>query len=117
MLSVDGFPRVLLYRDPVDMRKSIDGLSFLVIDGMARSPGDGTLFVFCNRQRDKVKMLYWDRNGFCLWYKRLEKERFKIPAIEGASCTLSASCLRWLMDGLDISKTQGFKPLHYQQFC
>ena len=117
MLSIDGCPRVLLYRDAVDMRKSIDGLSFLVASGMALRPGDGTVYVFCNRQRDKVKILYWDRNGFCLWYKRLEKQRFKIPVIEGDSCELSATCLRWLMDGLDISKIQGFKPLKYQHFC
>lgn len=117
MLNVSNYPRILMCRDPVDMRKSIDGLSFLVTGDLVCDPGDGTVYVFFNRSRDKLKLLYWDRNGFCLWYKRLERERFKIPTINGVSCELSSESLRWLMDGLDVSKTQGFKPLKYQHFC
>jgi len=70
---------VYLYRDPVDMRKSIDGLAAIVECEIEQSPFESSLFVFCNRQRDKVKLLYWERNGFVLWYKRLEKQRFKWP--------------------------------------
>lgn len=117
MLSVGNYPRILMCREAVDMRKSIDSLSFLVSDALVSDPGDGTVYVFFNRARDKLKLLYWDQNGFCLWYKRLEKERFKIPVIEGDSCELSAASLRWLMDGLDISKIQGFAPQKYQVFC
>ncbi len=95
MLNISFYPRVLLHRDPVDMRKSIDGLSFLVVDGLNADPADGTVYVFFNRQRDKLKLLYWDRNGFCLWYKRLEKERFKIPTIAGSAFELSPENLRW----------------------
>jgi transposase len=68
-----------VYHDPVDMRKSIDGLAAIVELELERSPFAPALFVFCNRQRDKVKLLYWERNGFVLWYKRLEKQRFKWP--------------------------------------
>lgn len=117
MLSIGNYPRIVMCRDAVDMRKSIDGLSFLVTGDLVFDPGDGTVYVFFNRARDKLKLLYWDRNGFCLWYKRLERERFKIPTISGASCELSSESLRWLMDGLDMSKIQGFKPLKYQHFC
>jgi transposase len=108
------FP-VLLYNQPVDMRKSIDGLMLLVVDTLSSDPGNGTIYVFWNRSRDKLKLLYWDKNGFCLWYKRLEKERFTIPVTD-APLTLSADSFRWLLDGLDIRKIEGFKPLKYQCF-
>ncbi|MGO1659492.1 MAG: IS66 family insertion sequence element accessory protein TnpB [Marinobacter sp.] len=65
---------VHLCREPVDMRKSIDGLSLLVQEAMALNPFDEEAFVFSNRQSDKVKVLAWERNGFVLWYKRLERE-------------------------------------------
>lgn len=62
---------VYLYAELVDMRKSIDGLSILVEQEMALSPMDDALFVFCNRGRDKIKLLCWENNGFIVWYKRL----------------------------------------------
>ena len=114
MLEVSG--RVLFYRDAVDMRKSIDGLAVIVAES-ANQPGDGSIYVFCNKSRDKVKLLYWDRNGFCLWYKRLEKQRFKIPQICGDNIQLKPEEFRWLMDGLDISKMKGFKRLEYSRYC
>src|SRR5262249_40484307 len=67
---------VYLYRGVVDMRKSIDGLSAIVEQELGLSPFAAKLFVFCNRRRDKIKVLYWERAGFVLWYKRLEKQRF-----------------------------------------
>lgn len=72
---------VYLYPDFVDMRKSIDGLAALVEQETDQSPFFAMIFVFCNRQRDKVKLLYWECNGFVLWYKRLEKFRFKWPVL------------------------------------
>ena len=70
---------VYIHRDPVDFRKSINGLSLIVEESMGLSPFASALFVFCNRKRDKLKVLYWDNSGFCLWYKRLEQEKFKWP--------------------------------------
>ena len=74
-------PIIYLYRDPVDFRKAANGLALIVEQQMELSPFSETLFVFCNKTGDKVKILtvYWDKTGFCLWYKRLEKERFKWP--------------------------------------
>ena len=63
-------PAIYLYKQPVDFRKSINGLSAIVEAEMDRSPFSGAVFVFCNRRRDKVRALYWDKTGFCLWYKR-----------------------------------------------
>ena len=71
-----GDVEVYLCCDIVDMRKSINGLSAIVEQELEVSPFSTHLFVFCNRRRDKIKILYWERSGFVLWYKRLEKQRF-----------------------------------------
>ena len=73
--------RAYICRDPVDMRKAIDGLSYLVEPLLAQKPASGNLFVFVARDRSKVKILYWDRTGFALWYKRLERGRFPAPLL------------------------------------
>ena len=70
-------PAVYLCVEPVDFRKAIQGLSLLVEQELELNPFEATLFVFINRRRDKLKILYWEKNGFCLWYKRLEKQRYK----------------------------------------
>ena len=96
---------VYLYAEPVDMRKSIDGLSILVEQEMALSPMDDALFVFCNRGRDKIKLLCWEKNGFIVWYKRLEKQRFRWPKA-GDTQSLTGQELNWLLDGFDIFNNQ-----------
>ena len=72
-------PAIYLHKQSVDFRKSINGLCVIVEEHMRLSAFSGALFVFCNRQRDKVKVLYWDQTGFCLWYKCLAKDTFKWP--------------------------------------
>ena len=105
---------VYLCREPVDMRKSINGLSLLVQEAMELNPFDEAVFVFCNRLRDKVKILAWERNGFVLWYKRLERERFKWPDTEGDDVmNLSGQQLNWLLDGYDIARMQPHKTLFF----
>ena len=79
MIPPDTNTELYLYAEFVDMRKSMDGLATLIEQETELSPFDCKLFVFCNRRRDKIKLLYWERNGFVLWYKRLEKLRFKWP--------------------------------------
>ena len=74
---------VFLCRKPVDMRKSINGLSILVEQELDLDPFTASLFVFCNRKRDKIKVLYFERSGFVLWYKRLEKARFPWLGVRG----------------------------------
>jgi len=106
---------IMLYNKVVDMRKSIDGLSIIVSDVLSLNPADGSIYIFCNKKYDKLKMLYWDKNGFTLLYKRLEKERFKIPNLLSVR-SITYDQLRWLFDGLDIDKTTGFKPLKYTAF-
>lgn len=94
---------IYLHRDVVDFRKSINGLSVIVDEAMGLSPFDSGIFVFCNRRRDKLKVLYWDSTGFALWYKRLEKDRFKWPhKISDATITLTAEQWDWLLRGLNF---------------
>lgn len=102
MRPAEGVP-VYLCRDVVDMRKSINGLSILVEQGLGLDPFGPQLFVFCNRKRDKVKILYWERTGFVLWYKRLEKHRFAWtpPGVEDV-VPLTGRELNWLLDGIDV---------------
>lgn len=79
MQSLDRFSEVYLHRDPVDMRKSINGLSLIVLEEMKLSFDLDRLFVFVSRCGKRLKLIYWDQTGFALWYKRLEKQRFKWP--------------------------------------
>lgn len=103
---------VFLYLGHVDFRKSINGLIVVVEQHLALSPFSDALFVFCNKKRDKLKILYWDKTGFALWYKRLEKHRFKWPnEAELSHMRLSEQQLNWLLSGFDII---GHQPLHYQ---
>lgn len=106
---------IFLYKEYVDMRKSINGLSLLVENALDQDPFSDKLFVFCNKKRDKIKMLYWERNGFVLWYKRLEKQRFKWPKqFSDDVVTLSGQEINWLLDGIDLSKLTPHQKLNYQ---
>lgn len=103
--------RVLLASGTTDLRKSIDGLAALVQESLGVSPFAPTLFVFCNRGRDKLKMLYWDLNGFWLFYRRLERGRFQWPVSKDPAVTISVRELRWLLDGLSLSQHQAHLPV------
>ena len=102
--------QILVYLEPVDMRKSIDVLAAIVELELELSPFTPALFVFCNRSRDRVKLLYWERNGFVLWYKRLEKQRFRWPS---QLSSLTSEQLSWLLDGLDIIAMQPHSALKF----
>ena len=77
---------------------------------------NGSYYVFCNRKRDKVKILYWDKNGFALWYKRLEKSTFKVKFQSNGTVMLSPEKLQWLLSGLDLENTHGHQVLNYSIF-
>ena len=114
MLSI-SVSRVYLALGHTDMRKAINGLSVLVESRLELNPFSGHLFVFCNRRRTMVKILYWDRNGFCLWQKRLEKDRFRWPASAPEAMEIDRRQLGWLLDGLDIHKLRGHEELAYSR--
>ncbi|MEM9004587.1 MAG: IS66 family insertion sequence element accessory protein TnpB [Cyanobacteria bacterium P01_F01_bin.86] len=106
---------IYLHREPVGFRKSINGLSVIVEQQMQLSPFANALFVFCNKRPDKLKVLYWDKTGFALWYKRLEKDKFKWPCkLFDEVIELSEQQWLWLLAGYDYMKFQGHAALQYQ---
>jgi len=105
MIETVTVERVYLACGNTDMRKSINGLVLLVQEYFQKDPFEGTLFVFCNKQRNKIKILRWEHSGFWLYYKRLEKDRFKWPThTQNTGMSLSPRELRWLLDGLTLEQ-------------
>src|SRR4030042_193450 len=92
---------VYMFLGKTDMRKSIDGLSLMVKEMMNLDPFSENLFVFCNKRHTTLKILYWDKNGFCLWYKRLEKDKFVWPKNLTEVHEITDDELSWLLKGLD----------------
>jgi transposase len=105
MLNEAGVEQVYLARGSTDLRKSIDGLAVLVKEEFELDPFSPSLFVFCNRQRDKLKILQWQINGFWLYYRRLERGKFQWPTkSSSAPMAISRRELRWLLDGLSLEQ-------------
>jgi transposase len=105
MLALTSATRIYLYRPACDMRKSFDGLSGIVRSQLGADPLSGSLFVFVNGRRTMVKMLYWDRDGFALWYKRLERGAFVLPRIsDSQDHRIDRRELYMLLEGLTPKK-------------
>lgn len=114
MLRLESFKGIYLHRGYVDFRKSVNGLSMIVEEEMGRSPMSGDLFVFCNRRRDKLKLLYWDSSGFALWYKRLEEEKFSWPKhMAEEVVNLRVDELEFLLTGYRYWELKPHKKLDY----
>ena len=106
--------QVYLYREPIDFRKAIDGLSALVELELALSPFASALYVFTNRHRNKIKALYWHRNGFCLWQKRLERDKFVWPRdANEVTRAISLQEFGWLLEGFDLWKNKPHETLRF----
>lgn len=104
--------RVYLHRAPIDMRRQMDGLAALVQGVMRKDPFTDSLFVFINRRRNKLKILTWEKNGFVIWYKRLERDKFVWPVkMSDVVVTLSGEQLNWLLDGYDVWRMTPHKSL------
>ncbi|WP_018665035.1 IS66 family insertion sequence element accessory protein TnpB [Weizmannia acidiproducens] len=107
MLNLTAVDRVYLAQGSMDLRKSIDGLAALVQEEFNLDPFSPSLFVFCNRGHDKLKILHWDHNGFWLYYRRLERGKFHWPSEKNtAPIKISPRQLRWLLDGLELEQRQ-----------
>jgi len=116
MLSRSSSYKVYLALGATDLRKSIDGLSLLVQERFKLDLFSRSLFVFCNRKRDKIKILEWDHTGFWLHYKRLEKDTFQWPeTVSGTHLEIDDRAFRWLLDGLNIKERQAHKSLKERQ--
>jgi transposase len=116
MKSASEFEKVLIHREPVDMRRGINGLCELVgVENM----GDlmkPHLFVFCGKRRHSIKVLYFDKSGFAMWQKKLEKARFHWPKkFEEKIVTLTPEYFDWLLSGYDVWKMKPFEKLNFEK--
>jgi len=104
MLSFPAAVKVYLCTVPCDMRRAFDGLSRMAEHVIQGNPFSGHLLVFCNRRGDRVKILYWDRDGWAIWYKRLEAGTFQFPFAETGRKEVAAWELAVLLEGIDLSQ-------------
>jgi len=102
VLSLPPSVRIFLCLVPADTRRSFDGLARMASELVEGDPFSGHLFVFCNRRGDRLKILYWDRDGYALWYKRLEEGVFRFPKGAGARAELTSSELALVLEGIDV---------------
>ena len=107
MLSILPSVRIYFCMEPVDMRKSFDGLEHLAREIVEAEPMAGHLFVFRNRRGDRVKILHWDRTGYVIWYKLLERGTFELPATDGRSAVqLDPRELLLILEGIDLGSAR-----------
>ena len=112
MLNLSEATRVYLACGSTDLRKSIDGLAAIVSQVFELDLFSQSLFVFCNKDRDKLKILTWDHNGFWLYYRRLERGRFRWPQqADQKTLTISRRQLQWLLDGLKLEQPKAHQPV------
>lgn len=118
MKSPDQFKGVFIHREPVDMRKAINGLSEIVMSAKMGDLLGPYLFVFMGRRRHLIKVLYFDQSGFALWQKRLERDRFPWPKkLTDAVVKLTPDQFSWLLDGYDVWKIKPFEKFHFDRVC
>ena len=108
---------IYLIPGATDMRKGYDKLMQLVASKTDQNFFHGGLFVFAGRNLKTIKILYWDTNGFCIWQKRLDKEKFWWPKDTSEVCKITSKQLRWLLDGLNPMELKGHKELKYSIVC
>lgn len=110
-------PKVFLASQAIDMRKSYQGLSVLVEQVLSHNPFGGDLFVFYNKRRNRLKIIYWHINGFCIWQKRLEKGQFQLVfSASGQSIGVTSYQLQGLIQGIDWQNVPEPKTLFYRHF-
>lgn len=116
MLSIPSQVKILLAVEPADMRQGFDRLAARVSQTMQADPLSGHLFVFRNRRADRVKLLYWDGDGYAIWYKRLESGTFRFPTPAKGQACLNISAADWamLLDGVDLASVRRGKRYRYQ---
>ena len=110
MIALSPQIRVFLYRRPTDMRKSFHGLIALTEAELKQDPLSGSLFVFVNRRRDRIKILYWGQTGFCIWYQQLQQGTYQLPRHESLdeqdTLEVTRSQLSLILDGIDLTSAR-----------
>ncbi len=113
MFSLSSSCRYFLYRHPTDMRKGFDGLSGLVRDGLQKDPLSGDVFIFFNKRRSQVKLLLWERDGFSMYYKRLEQGTYELPL--STSSELKSSELMLILQGISLKSVRRRKRFYLNE--
>lgn len=106
MLSVSPAVKIFLYAQPADLRRGYDGLAAIVESAMEEDPLSGSLFVFVNKRGNRIKALYWDRDGYAIWMKRLESGTLELPQCDDPAATslkITASQLSLILEGIELS--------------
>jgi transposase len=116
MLKLTEGTRVYVAASAVDFRKAINGLAALVVEQFEMTPNDGSVYVFYNRSIDRVKCLFWEKNGFVLYHKRLEQGRFKMGKRADDSYTITHQQLEWLLAGLDFKLMAEFPQIDFTHY-
>jgi len=108
MLTWPPTVRIFVSTQPTDMRRSFDGLAMMTRENMGQDPLSGHLFVFFNRRGDRVKIMFWDRSGFCIWYKRLEQKVFRLPQsiVDMPNPEVEVSDRSLISEGIDLSSAR-----------
>jgi transposase len=106
MLSLPSGIKIYIGSTALDMRKSFDAMSYHVTKELQHDVYTGGIYVFCNKRGDKSKLFYWDRNGYCCWYKRLERGVFRLPRVTDKVCKVSVSELNLLLEGIELTHRQ-----------
>lgn len=109
MLTVGSPVKVYLYCRAADLRRGYDGLASIVQSAMQQDPLSGSLFVFVNKRGNRIKILYWDRDGYAIWMKRLERGTLKLPQPQeenDSSVKITASQLAMILEGLELSRVR-----------
>ena len=115
MIDIQKVEKIYLSLEKTDFRLSINGLSLIVQNKLKLNPFYGSLFIFCDKSKEKVKILYWDRNGFWLFYKRLEKQKFQWPkSADNQVFDITLKELNWLLDGLSLTPKGLHKSIKFQ---
>jgi transposase len=116
MKSAQFFKQVFIHREPIDMRKGINGLCEIIHCANMGDIRERNLFVFSGRRKNTIKVLYFDRSGFCLWQKRLEQDRFPWPKKHTDPVViLQPEQLTWLLDGIDVWKIKPFEEIYFER--
>ena len=113
MIDLPKGVKIYFAVQPINMHRSFDGMAMMVQEILKLNPLSSNIFIFRNRKADKIKLLYWDRNGFIIIYKRLEKGRFKYPRVDQVCLELTELELTLLLDGIDFTRLKPLPTLHY----
>ena len=118
MLEIAEGIKIYIHLASIDMRKGINTLAVIVVEAFHENPQSGNVYFFFNKKRDKAKILFWDRNGFVLYGKRLEKHKYKMPKLSRQeTLEITEVQLRGLLAGLDFMLMQQFSEINYHEFC